>query len=175
VIHEHAAGGPLVLERKEDPPPCRASSPFGTPVSVGTGGSFRSPALLLVAGTAVYLGYCSTGVIATAGTSWGSLVAGRPMLLVEGACLLAAGLLLTQPAPCTRPVPPHRDSGRSAIAWTGIVVLLASVAAAVTGRRMASDALGVAELAFAAVSIGVVVATERHRQSDFRRHDRSGR
>jgi hypothetical protein len=183
VIHEHGAGGALVLERSRVRPTVGTPDLGRTSITVGdeddrdvgiqppaeTRGSFRSPSLILLAGAAIYFGYRSSGVIATDGTRWASLTAARPMLLVEGVCLLAAGLLLI------RPVAGRHASGRTAVAWTGTVVLLASAVTAVTGRRSASDALGIAELAFAAVSIGVAVAAERHRQRGFRQVTRSGR
>jgi hypothetical protein len=186
VIHEHGAGGALVLERSRVRPTVGSPGLRRTSITVGdeddrddrddrlqppaeTRGSFRSPSLILLAGAAIYFGYRSSGVIATDGTHRASLTAARPMLLVQGACLLAAGLLLT------RPVAGRRASGRTAVAGNGTVVLLASVVASVTGRRAASDALGIAELAFAAVTIGVAVAAERHRQRGFRQVARSGR
>ena len=192
--HEQGASGALVLERdgaRTADRSCnrlrrgrRSAAPAGGPAGwdgvaqvavvappapTGTRGSFRSPCLLLVAGAAIYLGYRSTGVITTDGTPWAVLTTGWLMPLVEGACLLASGLLLT------RPVQGHQDRGRTAVAASGIVVLLASVVVAARGGRSASDGLGIAELAFAAVAIGVVVGAERHRQRGFRRIARSGR
>jgi hypothetical protein len=112
----------------------------------------------MVAALSIYLGYCGLGVITTDTTGWMSPVFGRPATLVEGALLLAAGLVLT------RPVAGGHGTGRTAVVSSGAVMLLAAVAVMTFGGRTASDVWGVADLIFATASILTVVAAERDRR-----------
>ena len=187
MIHEDAAGGTLLLE-PDLPRPAGTDRPRspdhgatapdvddhdiaddGTPVPVVARASFRSPSLTLVAAAAIYCGYRSLGVIGSDGGHGTSSTTGRPLLLVEGVALLAAALLLMWP------LGHRREHRRTAVVSTAVAVLVAAVVAAVVGGRVPSDALGVAELAFAAVSLGAVVVAERRRAGTVDRVAHRGR
>ena len=140
-------------DRTTDPDPGTAVRDHPAP----TADRFRSPALVLLAAAAIFLGYCQLGVIATSGAHWSWVVTGRPAVLAEGALLLGVGLALTRRT-ATAP-----RAARAPVAGAGTMVAAASVVAAVTGRRTAYDVLGTAELLVAAAALGTVLALERRR------------
>jgi hypothetical protein len=157
LLLERPGPTPRPFDRPTATPPGRPAAAVPATGTATTDPALRSPALALLASLAVLEGYRWLGVIPTGASRLSGVVFGRPGAVAFAAIAGTAALGMARARPEARNAS-HRLFGLATVALVTATVLLVA-----SGGSAAQRALGVADLALAAVCAGAVAVGEYRR------------